>query len=276
MKNLIRLTDLSLKEIEEIFAIADSLTKREYTNILFGKTVVMLFPSTSIRTRITFEKGIHLLGGQVILFPSETLDKKEDLRDVIGYLNQWADLVVVRHKEIKVLEQLAECAKVPIINAMTDENHPCEMLSDLYALSKIREDFRKDKYLFCGADGNIGRAWKEAAKVMNFELSQCCKQGFELAGVAVYHDIREAVVGKDIICTDSLPKECFDTLEQLQVTKEIMGKANKNAVLNSCPPFYRGEEVSADVIESEYFVGYEFKKCLLEIQQAIMIYCMLN
>lgn len=110
------------------------------------KSLILFFPSSSIRTRVTFEKGIHLLGGQPILFPNEALDKKEDLRDVCGYLNNWADVIVVRHRNIPILEQLAKYSRVPVINAMTDVNHPCEILTDIYALSKIRKDFIKDKY----------------------------------------------------------------------------------------------------------------------------------
>lgn len=126
----------------------------------------MFFSNSSIRKKVTFEKGIYLLGGQVILFPSETLDKKEDLRDICGYLNNWADMVIVRHKDIEVVEKLADYLKIPVINAMTDANHPCEIVSDLYALSKIRKDYINDKYLFCGKNGNIGLAWKEASEVM--------------------------------------------------------------------------------------------------------------
>ena len=101
------------------------------------------------------------MGGQPILFPTETLDKKEDLKDVCGYLNNWADMVIVRHRYINVIEKMAQYLSVPIINAMTDINHPCEVLADMYALSKIRKNFVNDKFLFCGSKGNIGLAWKE-------------------------------------------------------------------------------------------------------------------
>ena len=274
MKNLIRLTDYASKDILDIFKITDEIQWGRHCDILKGKTVVLFFPNSSIRTRVTFEKGIYLLGGQSILFPTETLDKKEDLRDVCGYLNNWADLIVARHKDIALLEKLAECSDVPVINAMTDCNHPCEMLADMYALSKIREDFTKDKFLFCGKCGNIGLAWKEASKVMGFELEQCCGKGYEMEGGVAHHNIRDAIVGKDIVCTDSLSADVLADFRDCQVTKEMMELANEGAVLNPCPPFYRGEEVSADVIESEYFVGYEFKKCLLMVQQAVMIWCL--
>ena len=112
-----------------------------------------------------------------------------------------------------MLEMMANTLSIPVVNAMTDENHPCEIMSDLYTLSKIRTDYLRDNYPFVGADGNIGRAWKEAAEAFGFSL-------------------------------------------------------------NPCPPFYRGEEVKEEVIDSDYFIGYEFKQSLLKVQQAIMIYCL--
>lgn len=274
MKNFIKLTDHTPGVIYEIFTLADEIREGKYSNMLKGKSVVLFFPNSSIRTRVTFEKGIYLLGGQPILFSSETLAKKEDYKDVFGYLNNWADMVIVRHKDIGVIERIAQYSKVPVINAMTDINHPCEMIADMYALSKIRKDFSKDKYLFCGKKGNIGLAWKEASSVMGFDLVQCCGKGYEMDGILVFHNIAEAVKGRDVICTDSLPVDVLDDFREYQVTKSIMEMANDGAILNPCPPFCRGEEVSDDVIESNYFVGYEFKKCLLEVQQAIMIYCL--
>ena len=271
---MISIANYSVDEINEIFSIADELSNNKYKDILNGKTVVMFFPENSIRTRVSFEKGIHLLGGQTILFPTETLDKKEDLQDVIGYLNNWADVIIVRHKNIEVLKKIARYAEVPVINAMTDINHPCEILSDLYSLSKIRPDFRKDNFLFCGENGNIGKAWKEASDVLGFQLEQCCGKGYEIEGLRTYENIDDAIIGKDIVCTDSFPDDALEPFKKCQITKVVMDKANKGALLNPCPPFYRGKEVSEDVINSKYFVGYEFKKSLLVVQQAIIVYCL--
>lgn len=272
--DLIRLTDILLSDVSDIFTFADELNEKKHTGCLNGKTIVMFFPASSIRTRVSFEKGIYLLGGQTILFPSESLDKKEDIRDVCGYLNNWADTVVVRHKELSLVDKMAEYLAVPVINAMTDLNHPCEILSDLYSLKKIGRDIVSEKYLFCGKCGNIGLAWKEASELFGFELSQCCGRGYEIPDIPVYYDVKEAVKDKDIICTDSLPADILKDFCSCQVTKAVMELANKGAVLNPCPPFYRGEEVSADVIDSDYFVGYDFKKHLLEVQQAVVCYCM--
>lgn len=274
MKNFIRLTDFTSDDIFGIFRIADDLNNGKYNDFLKVKTIVMFFPDSSIRTRITFEKGVYLLGGQTIMFPPSTLDKKEDIRDVCGYLGNWADAVIVRHNDISKLDKMAEYSDFPIINALTDVNHPCEILSDLYALSKIRNDFTKDKYLFCGKRGNIGNTWKSAADVLGLDLVQCCCEACEIDGVPVFYDINEAIVGRDVVCTDTLPAYIVDEFDECRVTKAAMDKANKGAVLNPCPPFFRGEEVSAEVIDSDYFVGYGFKKHLLTVQQAILIYCM--
>lgn len=272
MRSFLRLTDYKKEELREIFNIADNINR--YEGFLTGKTVVMFFPANSIRTRVSFEKGIHLLGGQTILFDPSALDKKEDIRDVCGYLQNWADAVIVRHKDIDLLGKMAEYLDVSVINAMTDDNHPCEMMSDLYSLSQIRKDYLSDTYLFVGADGNIGRAWKEAAKAFGFSLTQSCPDEFRIPETDCIENLRDAIVGKDIVCTDSFPSEMLNGDNKYQVTKEIMDLANAGAVLNPCPPFYRGEEVSYDVIDSEYFVGYEFKKNLLRVQQAIIVFCM--
>ena len=276
MSNLVDLLNIDKEDIFEIFHIADKIQEGKFKGFLNGKSIVLFFPNTSIRTRVTFEKGIYLLGGQPILFPAETLDKKEKLEDVCGYLNNWADAVIVRHRNMDVLREFVRYSAVPVINAMTDMNHPCEIISDMYSLSKIRVDLTKDKYLYCGKSGNIGFSWKEAANVIGFELAQCCPKGYEMEGVQVFRDIKEAVKGKDVICTDSLPANILGDFEHYQITKEIMDMANENALLNPCPPFYRGEEVSEDVIDSDYFVGYHFKKYLLEVQQAVIIYCLMN
>lgn len=276
MKHLIRLTDYTKKEIKEIFHIADEIQQGKYKDFLKGKTIIMFFPESSIRTRVTFEKGIYLLGGQTILFSPETLDKKEEIKDVTGYLNNWADGIIVRHKDISMLENIAQYAKIPIINAMTDINHPCEMLADMYSLSKIRADFTKDKYLFVGAKGNIGLAWKEASEVMGFSLEQCCPAGYEVPDIPVSYNLDDAICGKDIICTDSLSKDKLKDFTDYQITCQRMERANEDAILNPCPPFFRGEEVSEDVIDSRYFVGYGFKKYLLEIQQAVIIFNLIS
>ena len=139
-------------------------------------------------------------------------------------------------------------------------------------MSKIYEDIESKKFLFVGAKGNIGNSWKEASELIGFELEQCCPAGYELEDNKFHTNIQDAIIGKDIICTDSIPDKAKEDFKEYQITLQHMERANKGAVLNPCPPFFRGEEVSEDVINSDYFVGYGFKKYLIEIQQAIMCY----
>lgn len=272
-KNLIYIEDFSKEEIYEIFKRADQFVNDAgQAKPLEGKTVILFFPESSIRTRVTFEKGIQELGGKTILFPPSALDKKEKLEDVIGYLGNLVDAVVVRHSDIEVVKNLAKYAKIPVINAMTSKNHPCEIITDLYALSQIYDDVEKKKFLFVGAKGNIGNSWKAASELLGFELEQCCPVGYELKNIKVYTNIADAISGKDIICTDSIPDKVKEVFNDYQITLQHMERANPGAVLNPCPPFFRGEEVSADVINSDYFVGYGFKKYLVPVQQAILCY----
>lgn len=276
MRNLIELKDLTREEIFQIFELTDRMQQDEYSHFLSGKTVVLFFPSSSIRTRVTYEKGINLLGGHSVLFDSEALEKKEKIEDVIGYLNNWADAIIVRHGDIELVKEIARYTKVPVINAMTKINHPCEIIADLYALSKIRKDYLEAEYLYVGPSGNIGLTWREAADIFGFSFTGCCPSGYELKDTITIHDIVDAISNKDIVLTDSLSKEQLQDFRDFQITCEIMDKANDNALLNPCPPFYRGEEVSEEVIRSKYFVGYEFKKALLEVQQAILVFTMIH
>lgn len=273
MKHFIHLSDLSKQEILYIFELADRIKEEAgIARPLSGKTIVLFFPESSIRTRVSFEKGIQMLGGNTILFPPSALDKKEDIKDVIGYLENWADMVIVRHSDLSLMESMAEHSHIPIINAMTSVNHPCEILTDLYSISKKYVDYSKKEYLFIGTRGNIGNTWKEASELVGYNFTQCCPKGYEIDGANVCYDIDQAIIGKDIICTDSISSAAKDDFKGYQITLERLKHANVDACLNPCPPFFRGEEVSADAIDSKYFVGYKFKKPLLEVQQAIICY----
>lgn len=271
MKHLIRLTEYSKEDIFNIYTIADRIQNGEFKNILSNKTIILFFPSSSIRTRVTFEKGISDLGGKTILFPSDALDKKEEIKDVIGYLNNWADCIIVRHNNIDLISEMAKYSEIPIINAMTSVNHPCEVLTDMYSISKLNKDYLKLNYTFVGANENIGKAWVEVSKVLEFNLRQSCPIGYELEDINIEYDINKVIENTDIVLTDSI-SHLKNEFINYQITKNLMDKANEGAILNPCPPFTRGEEVSNDAIESDYFVGYSFKKPLISIQQAIIIY----
>ncbi len=273
MKHLLRISDLTQEDFKNIFSVADEM--EDHSKYLAGKTVALFFPDSSIRTRLSFEKGIRLLGGQPIILHSDALDTQEDMKDFMNYIANWVDCVVVRHDELDMADRMAEFSPIPVINAMSAESHPCEILGDLYALSKDRIDFMSDEYLYVGPNGNVGYSYLEAAKILGLKFVQCCPKGFEMPGAEIEPDLAHAIQGKDIILTDCNYKAA-GSFEDYQITSDIMSMANDGAILNPCPPFIRGREVSDEVIESEHFVGYDFKASLLRIEQAIILYCMGN
>ena len=277
--NFTRVNDLSVEQVLYIFKLADILRNTCSMNPLKGKTFILFFPESSIRTRISFEKGIKELGGTSILFPPETLNKKEAVKDVVGYISNWADGIIVRHSDIKIIDEMCKYSCIPIINAMTKYNHPCEIMSDLYSISKLKPDFLKQNYAFVGAKGNIGQSWLEASKVLGFKLYQASKAGYEFGKETDTYkfseSLKETVKLCEVVLTDGIKEELRNEgyISEYQITTEVMELAQKNAILNPCPPFTRGEEVSEAVIDSKYFVGYEFKKNLIYVQQAIILFC---
>lgn len=278
--NLLKISDLTTTQIGEIFELADKLCQNQDNTLLQGKYFVLFFPESSIRTRITFEKGIQDLGGQCILFPSTTLDKREELEDVIKYIENWANCVIVRHGELEKLQEMSKNSKIPIINAMTKSNHPCEILSDIYAISHIRDKYKQLDYTFVGENGNIATSWMTAAKVLDFKLNHVCTLDNRIKendqNYFFTTELEAVLNDTDIVLTDPLSSQLRNAhyYEKYQITLDRMNSTKINALLNPCPPFFRGEEVSHDVIDSEYFVGYEFKKNLIYVQQAIILYCL--
>ncbi len=273
MRNLIRLQDITKEELFDIFERADYFFEHPYEKKFMNRCFVLFFPESSIRTRVTFEKGIYNLGGQSILFDSDTLNKKEAHVDVIGYLNNWVDCIIVRFYDINAIHKIASYSTCPVINGLSDRNHPCEVITDLYSLYKKDKNFLEYHYLYVGPDRNIGYAWKEAADAFGIRFTQCCPEEYVMEGVKNEVDICKAVKGADVVITDSLSGDIVNDFKDYQITKAILQQSDKNIVFNPCPPFYRGQEVSEDAIDSSAFVGYEYKRSLLNVQQAIIDFC---
>lgn len=280
--NFLDINELSPQQINDIFRLADQLSSEKSEPLLAGKTFILFFPESSLRTRISFEKGIKQLGGECLLFSPQTLDKREALLDVVRYIENWADAIIVRHPDFSKMKEMAASSTIPIINAMSAVNHPCEILSDLYAISKRRADFKELTYTFVGPPGNICRSWMEASQVLDLKFNHVCTSNYkQRENTRNYHfhtDLEEALKGSDVILTDSLPGELRtgEYIDNYQITLDHMKQAGNNVMLNPCPPFFRGEEIHEDTITSDGFVGYSFKKNLLDVQQAILLYCLMH
>lgn len=276
--NFLEIGDFSETQVLRVFARAGSIESEP--SLLRDRNVWMLFPESSIRTRTTFELGIAQLGGRGVLFPPEVLERKEDFRDLVAYLESWIHLAVIRHPSFELVKRFADLAPFPVVNAMTRRNHPCEILSDLYAFSRLRPDWRTARYLFVGAAGNICDTWLEAANLLGFPVTQACLPQYRssVTGPTLdfTEDLEQAIRTADIVLTDGLVPELRNEeyLSRYRITASLMSKARPGALCNPCPPFTRGGEVSEDLVESACFVGHGFKASLLAVQQAIMLECL--
>ncbi|MGF7050617.1 ornithine carbamoyltransferase [Paenibacillus sp. DS2015] len=277
--NLLNLNDLTEDQISEIFNMTDILKMKKHSKLLSEKTFVLFFPETSIRTRITFERGIKDLGGNCIVFPPESLDAREELQDRIQYLENWADGVVIRHSDYSKVLELSRYSSIPIINAMTTENHPCEVISDLYSIRSLKENYKDLVYTFVGPAGNISRSWSDISEIMDLKFNHVCSHGNVLKAdnrnYKFHTELESVLIDSDVILTDSLPVELRtkEYFSKYQINLERLELTRKHSILNPCPPFFRNEEVTEEAISSNYFVGYEFKKNLLYVQQAIILSC---
>lgn len=266
MRHLLSLQRWTRDDVSAFFELVDQFESGAGPR--FDGAVAMVFPPSSLRTRFAFERGAVEMGLQPVAFPPQTFDTSEDLADVAGYLASWADLVVVRHSDLGVLERLAAADALPVINAMTSVNHPCEVLSDLYALSQDANALAL-RYLMVSADGNIARAWWEAGQALDLDIRQSCPNDLRVPGMPWEDDLRVAIASADVVITDG-PGVHGERLAPYRVTSSLLDAAPPGVRFAPCPPFVRGREVSADAIEHRAFVGYAFKRHLKAVQQAAM------
>lgn len=283
MKDLISISKLSKEEIFNLQDLAGELKKRHYKGEehkpLKDKTVITSFPANSLRTRISFETGIFQLGANSINIQID-LEGAEPLEDKAGYLNNWIDYLVIRYPKENLIEEAAAIADFSVVNAMSKESHPCEILSDFMTLSEMRKDIRSLKMVFIGAESNIANTWFQLAEILNLNLTQVCPKGYEVkdylfkktgSNINITNNIEEGIKDADILLTDGWPKaDDKNIFLPYQINMDILKMADKCCIVNPCPPFTRGNEITDEVIKSDHFIGYRAKENLLHMQKAIL------
>lgn len=286
MKDLISISKLSKEEILNFLESAEELKKRLYKGLdykpLKGKTVITSFPANSLRTRTSFETGIFQLGANSINMQID-LEGTEPLEDKIGYLNNWIDYLVIRFPKEYLIEEASAIAEFSVVNAMSRESHPCEILSDFMTLSEMRKDIKSLKMVFIGAEGNIANTWFQLASKLDLNLTQVCPKSYEInkelfqrskngsrGEIKITNSIEEGLKNADVILTDGWPKVNDNRFIPYQITLNILKMADKNCIVNPCPPFTRGNEIADEIIKSRYFIGYRAKENLLHMQKAIL------
>jgi ornithine carbamoyltransferase len=292
--------DLTAKEISELFALTAKLKKQKgkISAELKGKTIGLIYQKPSLRTRVSFEVGIHQLGGNCIyLGPEEiNLGKRETTHDVAQTLSRYLDGIVARVFAHQTVVDLAKHASVPVINGLCDLYHPCQALTDVYSVLEKLGTLKKKTLAYIGDGNNVCHSLMLVCAKMglnmtiatpvnyepNPEILETAQELAKTTGVkiTVSRDPKEAVKGAHVIYSDvwvSMGQE-EETQKRLkdfqgfQINKDLVSGADKNYVFMHCLPAHRGEEVSADVIDSKHSIVFDQAENRLHVQKAILIF----
>ena len=296
MKHLLKLSDLSTQEILDILNMADQLNYDKKNGIpheyLKGKSLGMIFEKASTRTRVSFEVGMHELGGYPLFLSSNDLQigRGEPVEDTARVLSRFLDGIMIRTFAQKEVEDLAEYGSIPIINGLTDYCHPCQVLADLMTIREHKGTFKDLKMCFIGDGNNMANSLMVGAIKVGMKFAIACPKGFEpdaeLMAWAKENgeflctdNILEAAKDADVICTDvwasmgqeDEAKERAKVFEKYQVNDEVMGVANKEAMVLHCLPAHRGEEITAKVFEEHANEIFNEAENRLHAQKAVLV-----
>ncbi len=299
MKHLLKLMDLSEKEIIEILNTADQL-KYEKKNgiqhhILKGKTLGMIFEKSSTRTRVSFEVGMYDLGGTALFLSSRDLQigRGEPVQDTARVLSRYLDGIMIRTFDQEEVEALARCGTIPIINGLTDYCHPCQVLADLMTIREHRGCLRGNKLCYIGDGNNMTNSLIVGGIKMGMSVSVACPKGYEPDAEIMKwanengeflctDDVKEAARDADVIYTDvwasmgqedeaEARKKIF---EGYQINTELMSVAHSDAMVLHCLPAHRGEEITDEVLEAHADEIFDEAENRLHAQKAVLVKCL--
>jgi len=253
---------------------------------LQGRTVGMIFEKPSTRTRVSFDVGVHQLGGHsVFLNPRDIqIGRGEPIRDTARVLSRYLDAIVIRTFGHEVLEKFAKWSSVPVINALSDLLHPCQVLGDLFTLQEVGVDITAMKAAWIGDGNNMANSWINAAEKLGFQLVMACPEGYEpavnhdLPNVRLTRDPAEAIGGADVVSTDvwaSMGQEDEvgvrrEVFAGFQVNRELLKHAAEGVYVLHCLPAHRGEEITDEVMESDHSLVWDQAENRLHVQKAIL------
>ena len=293
--DFISLSDFSTDELTALLDLADDLKRRRQAGELYeplrGKSIAMLFEKPSLRTRVTFEMGIYQLGGTAS-FMTTKLGERETIPDMARNLDRWVDCIVARTHSHEAVLELAEYSSVPVINALTDKLHPCQVLADAQTLREHKGKIEGLKVAFVGDGNNMFASWAYLITKFNFDLTLVCPKGYELTDevhafatkhalgrYTVTNDVPDGVKDADVVYTDvwaSMGQEeeheaRLKEFAPYQVNETLMALAKDDAVFMHCLPAHRGEEVTHEVMESPQSVVFDEAENRLHAQKAVML-----
>ena len=293
MKHLLSIETLARPDMETILADAVNLKKERGRHAklpLAGQTWAMLFSKSSTRTRVSFEVGIHELGGQAIFLPANEiqLGRGELIKDTARVLGRMVHGAVFRTFAQSDVEEFAHHARVPTINALTDREHPCQILSDIFTFQETRGPIKGKVVAFIGdGAGNVATSWIFAAGKAGFELRIAAPKAFQppaellqQAGgkIVLLEDIKAAAAGADLLYTDvwvsmGREKESADRIRQMsgyQINAGLVQLARPGALVMHCLPAYRGKEIDEATFEAHAQTIFDQAENRLHVQKAVL------
>ncbi len=298
MKHFLHISDYTTEELWEIMELAKSVKKKFHNREDYphfkNKSLAMIFAKPSARTRVSFETGFEWMGGHALfLGPNDIgIGKREAIKDISRVFSRYNDMIMARLFDHKHIIELAEHSSIPIVNGLTDYNHPCQIMTDIFTVWEHLENIDNIKIVYMGDGNNIVHSWLHLAMRFPLEFVCCCPEGYEpdkktvddakaagISKIEISHNPAEAVKDADMIYTDVWAsmgqKEEAEEREKIfkpfQVNQKLMNLTGKETLFMHCLPAERDREVTDEVVEADYSIVFDQAENRLHIQNAIMI-----
>jgi ornithine carbamoyltransferase len=300
MKHFLQIKDLRAEEYAYLFERTREIKKRfknyERYQPLVDRTLAMIFEKASTRTRVSFEAGMYQMGGSVVNLTTgdSQLGRAEPAEDTARVISRMVDIVMIRTYEQARLEAFAAHSRVPVINGLTNEYHPCQILADIFTFIEHRGAIHGKTVAWVGDGNNMANTWLQAAEILGFKVHVSTPSGYEVdpavAGVSnsdcwrVFKDPLEACRGAHLVTTDVWTSMGYEAenAERLKafanwcVDDRLMAVARSDALFMHCLPAHRGEEVAASVIDGSQSVVWDEAENRMHVQKALMEYLLLG
>jgi ornithine carbamoyltransferase len=290
LRHFLQFSDFSREEHEYVFArtrwIKDRFKRYERYWPLEDRTLAMIFEKPSTRTRMSFEAGMHQLGGAAIYLYSRDsqLGRGETVEDAAQVISRMCDVIMVRTFEQDIISRFAAHSRVPVINGLTNEYHPCQIVADVFTFIEQRGAIQGRTVAWIGDSNNVCNTWLQAAEVFDFKLNVSTPPGYEVEAERIngnceaFADPMQAARGADLVTTDVWTSMGFEAENEArrsafhdwQVDADMMKAAKREALFMHCLPAHRGEEVAAEVIDGPQSVVWDEAENRLHTQKALL------
>jgi ornithine carbamoyltransferase len=300
IRHYLQFNDLTRDEYDYIFERARIL-KHKFKNYetyhpLHDRTLAMIFEKNSTRTRLSFEAGIYQLGGHAVFMNTRDtqLGRGEPIEDAAQVISRMTDIIMIRTFGQDILQRFADSSRVPVINGLTNEYHPCQVLADIFTYYECREPIQGKTVTWIGDANNMAYTWIEAAHILGFKLNISTPPGYRIDMALVpaeshdafeeFEDPLAACAGADLVTTDVWTSMGFEAENEARmrsfkdwcVDANMMSRAHSDALFMHCLPAHRGEEVTAEVIDGPQSVVWQEAENRLHVQKALLEFLLLG